>query len=1070
MHQGVPKAGRVIRTILGCLMFAIPAVFLIAGCSQNTKKQPIAVNGKLDLSQWNFEEDGSINLNGQWEFYWNKLLEPTDFENSNLFPEEASFKIPGRWNGHKINGQELDGEGYATFRLNVRIKPDRKIMAVRIVDQATAYTLWVNGEIVARNGIVATSRDSMSPQYLLQASAFKPENSTLEFILQVSNFNHRKGGVWNPILLGNEAQIRKRQDMQWSFDLLLFGSLIMIGLFHLVFYLVRSKDPSPLYFSICCFLLGLRCILTGSRFLTYLWPQLPWELLYKIELLTVTVTFPMMLAFIFSLYPSEGSKSILRVIAMMGAIFSLFDALMLARFSSWLVVPFEFVILFILVYVTYMLIKATARKREGAAVILIGHLIFVFTVLNDILNANDTIYTILLGPSGLIALVLSESFVLSKRLAGAFTAVETLSGKLKEKNIALSRMDNLKDEFLANTSHELRTPLNGIIGIAESLLSGVAGKPLQLMSHNLSLIVSSAKRLTILINDILDFARLKNKDIELNKKPVDMRATADTVLMVLGRLVGEKKVTLYNDIPPTTPKAHGDEDRLQQILYNLIGNAIKFTEQGEIRVTAEQQVTRLEICVSDTGIGIPVKELNRVFESFEQADSSGTRRFGGTGLGLAITKKLVELNGGEISVISRIGQGSTFRFTIPLSDKGALLEPGPTAELSRIVDLPAIDHAHGIPPPPTDQYSKVEPAVNGRARIVVVDDDPINLQVVSNYLSPQNMELILCGSGREALEQIENGPLPDLVLLDIMMPGMTGYDVCRELRKSYNLSKLPIIILTARNLVTDLVHSFATGANDYLVKPFSRDELITRIRFHLELKGTIQALYENLQLKMEVKKLQYMEEKALILAEKEALEKLRYQINPHFLFNALTSIRGAILNDTITARKMVTALSEFYRLSLSNRQRNRLSVRKEIELVQHYLTIEKIRMENYLSLSVSIDPDTENAIVPAYCLQPIVENAVKYGKMTSAEKLEIRITVSRHNDRLVLEVVNSGEWVAPESETKIKFLGIGIENIKNRLDKLYLRNWTFTRKVSEGWVTVGIELPFLTEERGQNVY
>ncbi len=237
-------------------------------------------------------------------------------------------------------------------------------------------------------------------------------------------------------------------------------------------------------------------------------------------------------------------------------------------------------------------------------------------------------------------------------------------------NSQLQQIDKLKDQFLANTSHELRTPLNGIIGIAESMIDGATGPLPKKSIWNLSLITSSGKRLANLINDILDFSKLRNKQLVLKKAPVDIRSAVDVVLNLSKPLVLQKEVELINEVPEDLALAEADENRLQQILHNLVGNGVKFTEAGEVKISAERQNGHIKIDVSDTGIGIREEDHEKIFYAFEQADGSASREFGGTGLGLSVTKQLVELHGGTIDVQSKVGQGSVFSFTLPTSKVG----------------------------------------------------------------------------------------------------------------------------------------------------------------------------------------------------------------------------------------------------------------------------------------------------------------------------------------------------------------------------------------------------------------
>ncbi|MDY6936150.1 MAG: response regulator [Cyanobacteriota bacterium] len=442
-----------------------------------------------------------------------------------------------------------------------------------------------------------------------------------------------------------------------------------------------------------------------------------------------------------------------------------------------------------------------------------------------------------------------------RELADSFnqmaTQLQTSFATLEDKNAQLQHLDKLKDEFLANTSHELRTPLNGTIGIVESMLDGTTGPLSELQRQNLQMVAHSGRRLANLVNDILDFSKLKHKNIELQLKPIRLRDIIEVVLTLSRSLVGNKDLQLVNAISPELPPVQADENRLQQILYNLVGNAIKFTDSGFIGVSAEHQSIEggdfLAITISDTGIGIAEDKLDRVFASFEQADGSTARRYGGTGLGLAVTKQLVQLHGGDISVRSIVEVGSQFTFTLPVSQqRDRAIAPHQLPGVSRVRDLEteklADDGAIDCPITPI-----VAPTAAGdletsssnrpRCKILAVDDEPINLQVLRNYLNRDRYDVIQAANGLEALALVNDGYRPDLVLLDVMMPKMTGYEVCGHLRQLYSTNELPIVMLTAKNQVNDLVEALKMGANDYLTKPVNKQELLARIQTHLKLSA-----------------------------------------------------------------------------------------------------------------------------------------------------------------------------------------------------------------------------------------
>ncbi len=394
----------------------------------------------------------------------------------------------------------------------------------------------------------------------------------------------------------------------------------------------------------------------------------------------------------------------------------------------------------------------------------------------------------------------------------------------KYHNKKLENLDKLKDQFLANTSHELRTPLQGIIGLSESLLEREKEKE---KKQELAMISSSGKRLSSLVNSILDFSKLKTHNLTLTLKAVDLRTITDVVLQISQPLIRGKHLTLKNNIDSSIPLVMADEERLYQVLHNLIGNAIKFTDEGTIQVSATDKKEVVEVSVKDTGMGIPEDKIQDVFESFEQADASVTRSQSGTGLGLTITKQLVELHGGNIRIDSIVGKCTHVYFSLPKSSKEKVhREQQMTSRLFHpISDSIEENENESIEDPIT---------FGSKFHVLIVDDEIINQQVLSNYLSRDNFRVNQAMNGKEALKFIQNEK-PDVVLLDLMMPNMSGYEVCKEIRKMYMTSELPVIMVTAKDQVTDLVEGLASGANDYLAKPFSKDELLARLNTHLNL-------------------------------------------------------------------------------------------------------------------------------------------------------------------------------------------------------------------------------------------
>jgi two-component system sensor histidine kinase ChiS len=520
---------------------------------------------------------------------------------------------------------------------------------------------------------------------------------------------------------------------------------------------------------------------------------------------------------------------------------------------------FQILMFIMVVYILMRLVRIIRKKREGGIVFLCG-----FCVL-FIAAVHDTLYTHLLIQSRSVAhvsvflFIIFQSFLLSKKFSGAFYKVEEMTETLKQQNKKLIEADELKNEFLANTSHELRTPLHGIMGLAESMLMLNSENLAPRQKKNLSLIATSGRRLFNLINDLLDYSKIRKQELELNLRPVDLKGICRLVTEFSVPLIAGKRVVIDDEIPENLPPVMADEDRLQQILFNLVGNAVKFTPKGRIVIRAGLTGDNIDISVADTGIGIDPKDQERVFNAFEQADGSPERMFPGTGLGLAISRKLVMLHGSHLRLKSVTGQGSEFSFILKASaesvtphDEGPVVNnrwfhvPGD----DRAIDTPANHHG--------DRYT-----------ILVVDDEPVNLELVCTYLEEDNRySVITAGSGYDALERIEDEP--DLILLDVMMPGMNGFEVCRALRCNPLTQSLPVIILSAKNQINDLVQGLECGANDYLPKPFYKEELLARIQAHLKAAESVKQLEINRLLHEEINRREKVEQELRISRRKLA--------------------------------------------------------------------------------------------------------------------------------------------------------------------------------------------------------
>ncbi|MDQ7074624.1 MAG: ATP-binding protein [Gammaproteobacteria bacterium] len=416
----------------------------------------------------------------------------------------------------------------------------------------------------------------------------------------------------------------------------------------------------------------------------------------------------------------------------------------------------------------------------------------------------------------LVLIIVSGTEHLHKALDSSlrlqFQNDELVEGLRRSRDEALAA-NRAKTQFLANMSHEVRTPMNGVLGTLQLL----DASPLENQQRAyVTLAQNSAESLLKLLDDILDLSRLEVDKVELEQLSFDLKEVCEGVAGVMVPLAMKKGLVLNYELDEKLPRrVLGDSSRLSQVLSNLLSNAIKFTSEGAVSLSVSLQATHgreliLLFEVTDQGIGIEASAQDVLFQRFTQVDSSTTRVYGGTGLGLAICKELVNLMRGEIGVSSQVGVGSRFWFSVPLSiDPQVELLPSPVS---------------------TDENSSLQ------GEVLLVEDVVINQMTTRKILQSKGLTVTVVNNGREALEAFTD-KIYDLVLMDCLMPEMDGYEATEKMRlqeQNGEREAVPIVALTANVMPQDIERCFSSGMNDYLAKPFKRNQLTEKVRFWLE--------------------------------------------------------------------------------------------------------------------------------------------------------------------------------------------------------------------------------------------
>jgi signal transduction histidine kinase/CheY-like chemotaxis protein len=383
-----------------------------------------------------------------------------------------------------------------------------------------------------------------------------------------------------------------------------------------------------------------------------------------------------------------------------------------------------------------------------------------------------------------------EQLVLNERLRQQTLNLDRLNEALREAKVAAEAAARAKAEFLANMSHEIRTPMNAVIGMASQLIETPQTAEQRQFTE---IIRSSGEHLLTIVEEILDFSKIEAGRLDLEARPFVLRQVIEEALDLVALTAGQKNIDLVYSIDAETPVAFiGDAGRIRQVTVNLLGNATKFTERGEVEVRVVSRPAgdqhEIEIAVRDTGIGLSAEQISRLFQAFSQADASTTRKYGGTGLGLAISRRLVEMMGGHISVDSAVGLGSTFRFTFVAKQ---------TEPPEGIATPAAIPSLEGL-------------------RVLILDDNETNRRVVAAYMRQWGMSVLETGDPREALRLLDEGARFDLALVDFQMPGLNGAEFQKQAQQRI---RIPSILLSSRMDERETARRAGADFCAYLAKP-----------------------------------------------------------------------------------------------------------------------------------------------------------------------------------------------------------------------------------------------------------
>jgi len=985
-------------------------------------------------------EDGELytSLDGDWYFFHEQLLSPEKTvkkmgdESSQLVKIPSSFK---KQTG-KVNT-------FGTYVANIKLPEEfiGKQLSIHVPFQYSAYRLFIDGEEIASNGHVGHSASTHQSEMAPETGEFVVQSELITIMMHVSSFEHIRGGFENSIHIGDELTVTKKITRDVGISLFLTGSIFVIGIFLISLGLYNLKEIHYFVFGLLSVVIALRTIFTDPFYYTIIFVDSSWLWGTRLEYI-FTEAAAILFVILFWIWHRETFSKL--IVILITTIFSVLIIITLFTkpvffqklyFNVFLItIPFAF-------YTIYVVYQSIRRRNKYIIVNIIGAGLIFIGFFNDYSLGQGWHSGPTLMLPAVSSFILLHVIFMGRDFAQNVKYIEMQNKELVELNKAkeglLKRLEaevESKEDFLMQTSYELRNPLHGMINISRSILQQRGYLFDEKTKEDLNLQISIGQHMSRAVEDLIDITRLREQNIKLQREQVHLLTITTGIVDMFSVLIENKDIDIKIKVPKDYPLLYVDKTRLIQIMFNIVHNAVKYTTHGTITIDADIFEGQARIYIQDTGIGISKNDLRTIFDIYQRVGEGSTVTGKGLGLGLSISKQLIELHGGEIGVSSILGKGTVITFTLPFVEtteelvekkQVALLPERTTDDLFQ--ELPSTIEQSMI-----DAFMNEE-NIDERPKILAIDDDTVNLKILKNILSEDQYEIELVTCTQEALEKLDETGW-DLVISDVMMPNMSGYELTRIIRERFTIAELPILLLTARKNVEDVYTAFLAGANDYVSKPVDTIELNVRVRTLTNLQAAI-----NDRLKMEAAWLQA-------------------QIRPHFLMNTLNSIISLSEIDIESMQELIEHFVNYLQSSFYYKNLDKLvPLEDELVLLDSYLFIEKVRFGDRLNVRWDVDDNTEGKI-PPLAIQTLVENAINHGILQRIEGGTVTIQIKKLELEFEVSVIDDGIGIDNEELTNIfsmnsnKEQGIGLVNTEQRLQRLFGTGLTITSTPGLGTV------------------
>ena len=628
-----------------------------------------------------------ISLNGKWELYWGQLLTPTELIHNDTMPKMVT--VPGSWSNLSENEPELSRFGYATYRLIVPI-PQEDIgveQGLLLNYVGSAYRIWIDGREYRGLGQVGTHKSEENIHLQKNLITFTPTSEQFEIFLQVSNFSFREGGIFRDVTYGDLEQLTNDFLREGFFRVLIIGGSLIIGLYHVLIFIIRRKEMPVLFIGLLSLALSARTFLLSEAIVSLLFTSVHWELLIKVEYLVEIALFIFLVFLYKNLFPNEVHRWGLLLSYIVAAVLSLFIIVSPIEIFT-LTMPYHLPVLlaFVFYYIFIVGVLATIRKREGAILNIIAGILFISAAVNDYLVSLLVINNLYMLEIAFIFFIVIQAVIVFNRYASLLRENVRLTGdlinlnqsleekieertqKINEKNQQLVELQKTKTRLLANIAHDIGTPLAGIQTLLRLIREGNNKVDIQ---DSLPRILDNLSYIQRLNSDLFELSKLESHSLSFYFQQIAQSQYIQDISPALRFELQNIEVELkVEQMLSEEIYVQMDRQRINQVVQNFISNGIKFNHSEHKMITLrcyqEEIQNEVVIEVEDNGIGISPEEVPNVFERFYKKEEGN---LSGSGLGLAIVKEIIQQHGGRVGVRSNLGDGCTFYFTLPIVRK-----------------------------------------------------------------------------------------------------------------------------------------------------------------------------------------------------------------------------------------------------------------------------------------------------------------------------------------------------------------------------------------------------------------